>query len=694
MKTLYIDFETRSDIDLRRTNAYVYFDSKNTDVWCAAYSFGDEEPRLWFPEHGRCPEAIAEHIVSGGLIYAWNAAFERLAWREVLGPRYGWLVPKLEQYRCVMAQAYAMALPGKLEHAALALGVSEVKDMAGHRLMLKMAAPRNPRRGEPTDVVYWHDDPGDLMRLAEYCRQDVKTEVAVFNRLPPLHDLEQQVWFLDQKINDRGIFVDEALCKASNDIIRDTTCRLDSEIRWLTGGAVRGVANVAGLIGYAKMHGLETGSIAKDVISELLVRDDLEPNVRRALEIRQEGAKTSTAKISAMLARRQRDGRLRGTLQYHGASTGRWAGRGAQTHNLPRPTLKGDLEPVIEDLLHGDSDIIELLHGPPLSVVSDCLRSMLTATPPGDIIRSVDFSGIEARVVAWLAGEHKALDVFLAYDAKTGPHPYNVTAAGLYNVPVESVSAAQRQVGKVASLALGYQGGPGAFAKMAKGYGLDIGEIFDTVREAATPENWERAQEDWEHRGQATGMSERKWFAAELIKLAWRDKHPHIRQWWTDIEHAVLEAVESPGKVTRAGAHVSYRRAGSWLLCRLPSSRVIAYAYPRIVRRTTPWGNVRPSMVYKGVGISKQWEEQDFYGGLGSENVTQAVARDVMRDAMLRSEVAGYKLILTVHDELVSETRADFGSLDEFKRLSAATPDWAPGLPIAVEGWEGGRYRK
>lgn len=312
-----------------------------------------------------------------------------------------------------------------------------------------------------------------------------------------------------------------------------------------------------------------------------------------------------------------------------------------------------------------------------------------------NIIRSVDFSGIEARVIAWLAGEGWKLDVFRAYDAGEGPHPYVTTAAGMYDVSIEDVDSSQRLVGKVAELACGYQGGPGAFAKMAKGYQLDIGAIEETVAEAATLKNMNRAFEDWETRGKLTGMSKSKWITAELIKLAWRDNHPGIKQFWTDIESAAIEAVESPGKIVPANSYVQYRRAGSWLLCRLPSGRCIAYAYPQVTWKETPWGSKRPVIVYKGVnGVTRKWEEQDFYGGLGAENVTQAVARDVMRDAMFRAEAAGYELVLTVHDELVSETLAQHGSLEEFAAISAQPVDWAPGLPIAVEGWQGTRYRK
>lgn len=692
MTPLHLDVESRSAVDLKKSNAYVYFDDLSTDLWCAAYSFGDEEPQLWFPGQP-CPPRIAEHVTTGGLICCWNAAFERLAWRNLLSSKYGWPVPDLRQYRCAMAQAYALSLPGKLEHAAAALGIAAQKDMVGHRLMLRMSRPRAPRKSEPPDL-YWHDDPADVARLADYCVQDVRTEVAAYNRMPPLSPAEQEVWFLDQEINDRGCYVDKALCDSANRVVAETTKRLSAEMYRVTDGAVRGVSNVADLTAFVRRHGVDATSLAKDQLVDLLVRDDLPLAVRRALEIRQEGSKTSTAKISAMLARRQSDGRMRGNLQYHGAGTGRWAARGAQLQNLPRPSIKGNLNAVVADLLEADVEKIDVVHGPPLSVVSDCIRSMIAAKD-GQVIRSVDFSAIEARVTAWLAGEERKLEVFRAYDAKQGPDPYIVAAAGIYSVSVPSIEKndPRRQTGKVAELALGFQGGAGAFAKMAKNYAMDLGTVYDTVYTAATPFNIDRAEEAWGERGKTSGMARRKWLAAEMIKLAWRDDNPNIVTFWQQINDAAIEATESPGRIISVGEFLRYRRAGSWLFCRLPSGRVITYPYPRVEWVNTPWGSKRPALLYKGVdGFSKKWGEHTFYGGLGTENAVQATARDVMVVAMQR--VAPEALIFTVHDELVWEIEPTQSSIDEFCHLCAAPISWAPGLPIAVEGWEGPRYKK
>jgi DNA polymerase bacteriophage-type len=341
-RTCSIDFETRSVVDLTDVNAYVYFDDPSTEAWCMAYCFDDDRKnvRLWWAGTP-CPTEVADHIRAGGILNAWNAAFERLCFAKLMGPRHGWPVPKLEQWRCTMAAAYAMALPGKLEMAAPALGLDIRKDDAGHRLMLQMSKPRK------IDPLIWWDDFDRMERLGAYCRQDVRTEMAVASRLLPLTESEQQVWYLDQKINDRGVGIDERLCLNAREVVREAARRLDAELKTITGYEVAAATNTGAIRKWLGTRGVVTDSIAKDVLAELLNRDDLPGDVRRVLEIRRDGGKSSTAKIDAMLARRQSDGRMRGNLQYHGASTGRWAARGAQLQNLPRPSENGTIPGVV-----------------------------------------------------------------------------------------------------------------------------------------------------------------------------------------------------------------------------------------------------------------------------------------------------------------------------------------------------------
>lgn len=700
MTPLHIDFETRSACDLRAANAYIYFDDPTTDVWCAAYAFGTAEPEMWFPGDP-CPPETKAHIEAGGEVHAWNAAFERLAIRQILGPRYGWPIPTLQQYRCTMVSALAMSLPGKLEQAAPALGLETVKDAAGSRLMLQMARPRKARKNEDPKRLYWWGD--KIARLAAYCVQDVRTEIAVGQRVLPLSKSEQELWFLDQEINDKGVYIDEKLCLAAKRLVACAEDRLDKELAKITDHAVSGVSNTGEITKYLRGKGLDIPGIAKDVIEGLLIRDDLDPVTRRVVEIRQEGGKTSVAKIDAMLARRQKDGRMRGNLQFHGAATGRWAGRGAQLQNLPRPSSEDDKQPMIEAIFESKDDrLIEALYGNTLTVVADCIRGMIAAAPGNELV-AADFSAIEGRVNAWLAGEQRVLQAFEDFDAGTGPDLYKVSASDVYNKPAAAITKAERQLGKVSFLALGYQGGPGAFAKMAKGYGLNIASAYDSVLKAASGENIEKARKGWEDRGERTGMGLVRWTTAELIKLAWRDRNPAIVQYWKHLEAAAIDAVSTPGKQFVAGVtgKVTYKRVGSFLFCRLPSGRVLTYPYPSLKRVKAPWTDnngdavFRDALVYKGVNsVTRQWQEQHFYGGLADENVTQAVARDCMVVGMLNARAAGYPTVLTIHDENLAEVPKGRANLEEFVAAMVRKEPWMVGLPLAAEGWVDERFKK
>ena len=647
--------------------------------------------RLWVPGEP-CPPDVAEHICSGGTVTAHNAAFERVIWHHIFTPRHGWPEPALEQWRCTMAQALALSLPGGLDNLAGALGVAGKKDAAGYRKMMQMSKPRNIL---DDGTVIWWDDAERLAGLYAYCAQDVVVEREVGKRLLELRPFEQRLWQLDQRINDRGVHVDSDLCAASNGIAGAMQSRLDKAMRTATDGAVTGCMNANQLRDWLILRGVETDSVDKESVAALLssvIPDD----VQKALELRQQGSRTSTAKADALLRGMNADGRARGMLQYHAANTGRWGGRRFQPQNLKRPDENTDTDAAIAQIKSGNPDLMLMLHDDPVSVLGDCLRGLVDVEP-GNVMRAGDFSNIEGRVLAWLAGEQWKLDAFAAYDRGEGEDLYKVTAGAILDKPAAEVTKPERQsVGKVSELALGYQGGVGAMATMSGGR-VDFALLYDMLA-AKMPDHAARAETSFKERG--AGYEARWWQAAEIIKLAWRERHPGIKSLWRSAGDAAMDAVRQPGSVQTVGK-MAFRKAGSFLFMQLPSGRCLSYPYPRIERKKTPWLDDDEEPIYQDTVTfmgeapqSRAWVRQTTYGGKLVENATQAVARDLLAHAMVTLDAAGWPIVLHVHDEIVCETPADFGSTEELERLMSSMPAWANGCPVSTEGWSGERYRK
>lgn len=687
-ETLHLDFETRSPVELKKTGTYVYAEHPDTDIWCAAFALGDEHPRLWVPGEP-CPSDVRAHITLGGTVTAHNAAFERIIWREIFTPRYGWPEPKLEQYRCTMAAALALALPAGLDDLAGALGLAEKKDSAGYRKMIQMA---KPRRVEEDGTYVWWDDEDRKRSLYAYCIQDVIVEREVDKLLLPLRPAEQHLWLVDQRINDRGVYVDVDLCESANAIADEMQKRLDRAMRQATGNEVRACTNTKQLTEWLNQQGVACDSVAKDVVDRMLGRDDLPEAARTALLLRQQGSKTSTAKADALLRGMNADGRARGLMQFHAASTGRWGGRRFQPQNLKRPDEDTDIPQAIGVIKSRNLDAALLLYDDPMSIIGDCIRGMVIAAPDR-VLRAADFSNIEGRDLAWLAGEQWKLDAFAAFDRGEGEDLYKVTAGSILDKPAKEVTKPERQnIGKVSELALGYQGGVGAMMTMSKGK-VPFHELYEMLADKM-PDHAERAAEAYEQRGRGQGLSATGWQAAEIIKLAWRAKHPRIVQFWKDAEESAIAAVATPGSIWAAGK-VKFRKVGSFLFMQLPSGRCLAYAYPSLADGMTPWGKPIQKLKFWGVdSLTKKWTQQETYGGKLVENATQAVARDKLADRLVWLDANGWEPVLHVHDEAVTETDPLFGSTEDLERVMSTMPAWAAGCPVAAAGWSEERYQK
>lgn len=658
---LHCDFETRSVLDLKEVGLHRYVTHPDTDVWCMAWAIGDEDPHLWEPADGMKYEQhrVWSHVAHGGTVFAHNAAFELAVWNNIMVPRYGWPVLKPEQTYCTMAQAYAMGLPGALENAALALGLNLLKDTEGRALMLRMARPRRIENGKPI----WWDEPDKLARLYAYCQQDVRVERALHARLLPLSDAERRVWLLDYKINQRGVAVDVETAKAAvamSEVVKD---RCNTELSKITQGAAQTVTALASFKEWMAAQGVPVESLAKQDVVDLL-DTDLPPAVARALTLRQEAGKASTAKLDRVVASVGEDNRLRNMYQYHGAGTGRWAGRAVQTHNLPRDMPPPEqVERILALVRDGNYEAIDALYGPPLTMISKCLRSFFVA-PEGKVLVGGDFANVEGRGQAWFAGEQWKIDAFLAADNKTGPGLYELTYSKAFNVPVESVKnpSEERQVGKTMELAFGYQGGVGSFHVMAKTYGVKVSD--------------EKADE---------------------FKHAWRQAHPKITQVWYDIQKAAVNAVRNPGAVYACGypgRQARFRTAGSFLWCLLPSGRAICYPYPKLLE-----GDFGPQLTYmtvpnedtkrKGKIIhdpqnSASWARVATYGGSLFNNIVQGFSRDLLAHVMLELDAKGASIVLHTHDDCnieVPEDKAETARAG-MEQIMRTPPAWAAGFPL------------
>jgi DNA polymerase len=381
----------------------------------------------------------------------------------------------------------------------------------------------------------------------------------------------------------------------------------------------------------------------------------LSASVRRVLELRLNGAQAAAKKITALLARAGDDGRVRGSFKYHGAATGRWSGEGPQPQNMKRPVEK-DLEAARTAISTGDYAHVKSLYAQPLSVVGDCVRSMIIAAP-GRMLFGADLSAIEARVISWAAGERWKVDAYLRYDATQDPgdEPYLVTACRIFGVPDGTLAkdSAERAIGKTCTLAFGYQGGLAAFRKFERDRFTDS--------------------------------------EGEKFKVEWRAEHPRTVRFWYDLDRAAVLAAQSR-KVIRCG-RVAFKCVGSFLLLKLPSGRKISYPMPRLIADK----HGKPRVVFSDNAAGKLVDcrfGQGAYGGLWTENVVSGIARDLLAGAMIRVESAGYPIVLHVHDELVCEVPEGFGDEKEFTRLVTRKPVWALDLPIAANAWTGPRYLK
>jgi DNA polymerase len=649
MPTVIIDFETRSTIDLTKCGARVYAAHPTTDVTYVAYVIGAGEVKSWKPGEVVPAELVAAAADPDFCFAAFNASFERQNWRRILCRRYGWpALPPMDRWCCLQARALARAFPAALKGVAKALGLEHQK--ADDKVMKLMAKPRKPRKGEDPAGIYWHDDPEHLEQLYAYCKQDVEVERELAGKVAELSAEEQQVWQLDQVINERGFFVDPDLLAGALKIVKAAGDDINAELRRITNRAIKTVDETKKMLPWLAAHDWELGDIKKETVRRALTRKGLPPEVRRVLELRRDGAHKAAIKPLAIAKWRNEDGRVCDTFWYHRASTGRWGARGPQPQNLKKPDESTDLALAIELVTAGNIDRVRAVFPQLLLVVAEIARALPRAAPGHRFICG-DFSGIESRVVAWLAGQQSKIAAWLRCDTG-GDDPYTTFGRDVLGLGLELA----RKVGKVADLAFSYCGGLPAWKIWAKKYGLPA-ESDDAIRQK---------------------------------QRLWRGAHCDIENFWRWLDRGAIQATRTPGKLVRCNK-IAFEHDGTHLYMLLPSGRKLTYPFAKLITN----GRGNPVVSFKDVD-KKKWVDcrhgQGAYPGTWIENATQAVARDLLAGAMQRVEATGYQVVMHIHDELVCEVPLDFGSAEEFEQLMTVLPPWAVGLPIAAKVRNGPRF--
>jgi len=650
---LHIDIETYSPVDLIKCGVYRY--AEEVEVMLFAYAMNDEPVRIIdLASDEDIPGHIVNAIVDPKVTKAaYNAQFERVCltydfWSNLRPVTF--LDPR--QWHCVMVHGLYLGLPGNLAMLAKVLGADEQKDPVGKQLINYFCKPCKPTKtnGERTRNLP-HHDPYKWDQFKYYCIQDVETERSVHKKIAKhaIPDSERKLYVLDQEINDRGVRVDKQLIKQAIACDAAHKERTMAEAMSLTG--LENPASISQLKTWLLIaEGIDAPSLNKESMPGFLAATN-GTIANRVLNLRQQMSKTSVAKYAAMEKSICADGRIRGLLQFYGANrTGRWAGRLVQVQNLPQNHLSC-LDATRSLLLGGDLDLMEVFFDDIQEVLSQLIR---TAFIPADGNRFIvtDFSAIEARVIAWLADEKWRLDVFNSHGKI-----YEASAAQMFRVPIESITKASplRQKGKVAELALGYQGAAGALLKMgAIKMGLLESELPDLVR-------------------------------------TWREANPAIVALWKTVEDAATEAVVNQTRVPVAHG-VEFIFDHNILFAKLPSGRRLAYVRP-VMQEDGKFS--RMSLTYQGMNqTTKQWERTPTYGGKLVENLVQAIARDCLAVALTRLDTAGYRTVMHVHDEGVLEEPIGKGSLEAVNKLISEPISWAPGLPLRADGFEAEFYKK
>lgn len=687
---LWGDLETYNELPISH-GTYRYAES--AEVMLFAYAIDDAPAAVWDWTAGeRMPDDLAD-------AWRWphkevnfhNSMFDRTV-LNYQWPDWAQLAPR-EQWRDTMVQAMVHSLPGSLDRLCeiLKIPVEQAKQKDGRQLVHLFCKPRPLTSKIRRATRETH--PEEWAKFKEYARLDVEAMRAIGKKLPTWNyrGEELALWHLDQVINDRGVCVDTILAETAIRSVERAQAALAARTDTLTNGEVDKATQRDRMLAHIlKDYGIALPDMQADTIERRIQDPDLPPELRELLGIRLQASTSSTSKYNSLVRGVNKDGRLRGTLQFAGAlRTARWAGRMFQPQNLPRTSLPQDeIDQGVEAI---KAECADLVTDNVMELASNAIRGAIVA-PAGKQLVVSDLSNIEGRMGAWLAGEHWKLQAFRDFDAGDGPDLYKLAYAKSFAVTPDEVTKDQRQIGKVEELMLQYEGGVGAFLTGAATYGIDLEHMTDKAMPTVPRDVIEEAQHFYEWRVEQGmgdfGLGRRVFVCCDSLKRLWRRAHPAVTDFWPTLQSAAICATQNPGKEFPAGEHLSFQREGAWLRMRLPSGRFLCYPAPMVDGET--------KLSYMGINqYSRKWQRLKTYGGKLMENACQAAARDVMAAAMPVAEERGYKIVLTVHDEIITETpdTEDFDS-GVLSAILSTNPPWATGLPLAAGGFETYRYRK
>ena len=648
MKKLSCDIETFSDVDLIRCGVYKYADSPNFEMLLFAYAVDDGDVHIIDIAGGEeLPEEIIQVIKSDTVVKtAYNAQFERVCLSRYLKlPEGEYLNP--QSWYCTAVQAAELALPLSLADVGSVLGLERQKMTEGKELIKYFCVPCKPTKsnGNRTRNRPCHDI-NKWETFKKYCMRDVDVERQIADKLKmyPISDEEHRLYVLDQIINDRGVLVDCELAKQAVKLNSIQSAVAVEQAYMITG--LENPNSVTQLKQWLKENGVEIESMSKKAVKSLA--DETDGDVSEMLKLRLLMAKTSVKKYEAVIRSVCSDNRVHGMMRFCGANrTGRWSGNILQPQNLPQNHLP-DLTLARDIVKDGDFEMLDMMFGNVPNVLSELIRTILIPKPNHRFIVA-DFSAIEARVLAWIAGEQWRIDTF-----KNGGDIYCASASKMFKVPVEKngVNGELRQKGKISELACGYGGSVGALKNMgAVEMGVQENELQGLIND-------------------------------------WRNANPHIVRFWYEVGNAAMKAIKEKTTVPLGKLVFAYERG--ILFIRLPSGRRLSYIKPRI--GTNRFGG--DSITYMGINSAKKWDRLETFGGKLTENIVQGTARDLLANALINAANAGYDTVFHVHDEIICEVPNGYGSVDELCRLMCIKTDWADGLPLNADGFECEYYKK